>query len=102
MGKYGRNGSTSDSYIWKAHADQWGTFQEMEIWAIHNGPTVNAWHDRWLDERTMLFDQAIVFPAHIHNWCVADLVDNNGDWNLPLLNMFLPHDIVKRIKVGSA
>ena len=33
---------------------------------------------------------------------VADLVDNNGDWNLPLLNMFLPHDIVKRIKVGSA
>lgn len=74
----------------------------MEIWAIHNGPTVNAWHDRWLDERTMLFDQAIVFPAHIHNCCVADLVDNNGDWNLPLLNMFLPHDIVKRIKVGSA
>lgn len=70
VGKYGRNGSTSntlvvkatDSYIWKALTEQWSSFQEMEMWSIHNGTTINAWCDKWLDEQTMLSNHAIAFP----------------------------------------
>lgn len=87
--KYGRDGMTdnslivknTDSFIWKALAKFWPMFSETEMWSINNGSIVNAWKGRWLDDKCILSEFAPNLPFHMQNFCVADLVDGEGDWN---------------------
>lgn len=54
---------------------------------------VNAWTSNWIDTNLCVADFEVSIPNALSNARVVDLVDANGEWNLHIMNDWLPQNI---------
>lgn len=105
FGKYGRGTlanvnhqvKVSDSPLWKALNGCWHDLKSIAAWSLGNGTSINIWKDKWINESLRLIDYATVIPPHALDWCVTDVVNDRGAWDLDLLRIYLPEGKVTRI-----
>ncbi|CAL1367907.1 unnamed protein product [Linum trigynum] len=57
-----------------------------------------SWSDRWLDDNTILKDNAPNLPMELLDMPVIEFV-LNGKWNSYFLLYYLPHDVVSQINL---
>jgi len=104
-GNYGREhpnfeyvvAKSQDSSLWKNLVTNWNSFDLYEFWAIGNGSSIHAWKDRWLQHGQSIEESGIVIPDNMKNMMVCDLVDEQGCWNIDMLNTWLPNTIISKL-----
>ena len=50
-----------------------------------------------MEEDFKIADLEIDIPTHMSNWMVADLVDEDGNWQINELQQWLPSDMIAKI-----
>ncbi|GAU29740.1 hypothetical protein TSUD_392290 [Trifolium subterraneum] len=83
--------------MWKNLTGLLHSLNIYEFWAIGNGNSVSAWHDRWLFSGKSIEEFGIVIPDNMQQWMVNDLVNANGFWKLESLSTWLPQNIISKL-----
>ncbi|KAK2422059.1 Polynucleotidyl transferase, ribonuclease H superfamily protein [Trifolium repens] len=104
-GKYVRQNSNfenpivrvQDSCLWKSLTDALHSLNIYDFWAVGNGNSVSAWHDRWLFPGKSIEEFGIVIPDNMQQLMVKDLVNDNGFWKLDILSSWLPQNIISKL-----
>jgi hypothetical protein len=86
-----------DSCLWKSLTDALHSLNIYDFWAIGNGNSVSAWHDRWLFPGKSIEEFGIVIPDNMQQLMVKDLVNDNGFWKLDILSSWLPQNIISKL-----
>ncbi|KAA3465251.1 LINE-type retrotransposon LIb DNA [Gossypium australe] len=102
--KYGWNEQIPDSinrsqcsHLWKSLAKIWPILRENLAWAIGDGVSVRCWKDPWIPGMGPLISKIPSFSNLDLNCIVKELVNSDGGWNLELLRVWLPEDVINRI-----
>jgi hypothetical protein len=91
----------ADSSLWKALKNVSSVLTANEYWVVGNGKHINAWTDCWLEPGLRISDLNISIPDHLTQAKVSDLLNDGGDWNLDLLNDWLPVGIRNKLLVAA-
>jgi len=76
------------SFVWRSIFHATWVIQKGGCWKIGNGSNINVWEDKWLPQQHG-FKILKQHEQHTSNLLVKDLRNEQGTWNLPLLNNLL-------------
>ncbi|KAA3488057.1 RNA-directed DNA polymerase (Reverse transcriptase) [Gossypium australe] len=85
------------SHLWRSLSKAWPLISENLLWSVGNGETFREWKDNWIPKVGPLLSYV---PAHSRlnlDSTLKDWVLQEGSWNIDMLNIWLPEDIIKRI-----
>ncbi|KAH1090779.1 hypothetical protein J1N35_018036 [Gossypium stocksii] len=88
---------TNCSHIWSSLSKVWSLLRENLIWSIGDGSSIRSWTDAWIPEVGPLLPYAPVLSSHNLECSLRDWVLPDGTWNLDLVRLWLPEDIIARI-----
>lgn len=71
------------------------------IWRVGNGQSIRVWRDNWIPRPYSYKPVSIQGRCHIR--FVSGLLNDNGSWNLGLLQQyFIPADVYKILKIRAS
>lgn len=79
-----------DSSLWKSIAGTIQTMLETGKWILGDGSTINALDDNWLGTDFIVSNMDVHIPRDLSRAKVCDLVNEEGEWNMSVLNHWLP------------
>ncbi|KAA3453419.1 reverse transcriptase [Gossypium australe] len=85
------------SHLWRSLSKAWPLISENLLWSVGNGETIRGWKDNWIPKLGPLLSYV---PAHSRlnmDSTPKDWVLQEGCWNIDMLKIWLPDDIIKRI-----
>ena len=87
-----------NSYLWRSISRIWDYMLQGMRWSIGDGNKINFWHQCWVSEEIIIADHITnPIPNELINKWVADFVDDEGQWNLDMISVFLPNQILLQI-----
>ncbi|KAK8708285.1 hypothetical protein V6N13_059329 [Hibiscus sabdariffa] len=76
----------------------WATIRDNIIWCVGNGEEIDFWFDSWLDDCGLLIGHVIAAGAiSLQRITVAEMVNDQGEWDWPRFEGLLPIEILLRI-----
>ncbi|KAK7245906.1 hypothetical protein RIF29_40760 [Crotalaria pallida] len=88
----------NESLIWKGIRAWWDRLHENLIWRPGNGRSVNFWTDKWLPGYERLIDVVVpVIDDDDARVTLNNFVDSNENWNLTMLDHYIPADVRDKI-----
>ncbi|KAH1066052.1 hypothetical protein J1N35_031039 [Gossypium stocksii] len=87
---------TNYSHLWCSLSKVWSLLRENLIWSIGDGSSIRSWTDAWIPEVGPLLPYAPVLSSHNLECSLRDWVLPDGTWNLDLVRLWLPEDIIAR------
>ncbi|KAA3471573.1 LINE-1 reverse transcriptase isogeny [Gossypium australe] len=85
------------SHIWRSLSKAWPLLCQNLLWSVGNGETIQGWKYNWIPKVGPLLSHV---PAHSRlnlDSTLKDWVLQEGSWNIDMLSILLPEDIIKRI-----
>ena len=84
------------SSTWKGICRNFEKVKDGFGWNVGNGRMVYLWFDIWVGREPICLLVENIYPDELL-WSVADIIDDNGEWNFSRLHTQLPMDILNRI-----
>ncbi|KAG8493054.1 hypothetical protein CXB51_010395 [Gossypium anomalum] len=85
---------TNCSHFWRSLSKVWPLLRENLIWSIGDGSSIRSWKDTWIPEFGPLLPYAAAHSSLNLECNLRDWVLPNGTWNLDLVRLWLPEDII--------
>lgn len=80
------------SQTWRSIIQTRDLLKKGVKWSVSNGKNISFWNDWWCEETTIA---AQCLGAHTSNCLkVADVINENGSWNLDSIPEFIPQSIL--------
>lgn len=93
------SGNASSS--WQAISHGLDLLKKGLIWRVGNGRSIRVWHDNWIP-RPFSY-KPITLQGRCRIRFVSDLLNDNGSWNVRLLQeYFLPVDVNEILKIRAS
>lgn len=86
------------SNLWRGICGAWKGVQQNLVWRISRGYSINVWNSLWIPEKGKIIDHARgLVNDNEAGLTVADLMNNEGAWDLEKIRHYLPDDILQFI-----
>ncbi|RYQ82474.1 hypothetical protein Ahy_B10g101061 [Arachis hypogaea] len=77
----------------------WTVMRDQIEWMIEDGRDVKFWLDNWVKSEGRLIDVASnTIPEDLVEASVRDFIDERGEWNIQVLQQFLPTTTIEKIR----
>ncbi|KAH1092020.1 hypothetical protein J1N35_019277 [Gossypium stocksii] len=104
--KYGLESQLSDSihrsncsHLWRSLSKLWPLVCENLLWSVGDGSTIRGWKDPWVPDVGPLLPYVTTHSTLDLGCILKDWVLLDGSWNLYLLRLWLPDELIKRIRL---
>ncbi|CAN1131281.1 Putative ribonuclease H protein At1g65750 [Linum perenne] len=77
---------TGLSAVWREMLKVWNYVEDGLQWSIRDGKSTRFWLDKWVNDGTVLIDQAINITRIDPSLTVSDCCNLDGTWNMDLLH----------------
>ncbi|CAL1366122.1 unnamed protein product [Linum trigynum] len=89
---------SNHSSLWKGILKSYPLMQRATVWSIRDGRTTDFWNHPWIDQDTLLKDFSLRSLTDDERCCsVAEMANDQGEWEWSKLNSLLPNDCLMRI-----
>ncbi|KAA3486170.1 reverse transcriptase [Gossypium australe] len=85
------------SHLWRSPSKAWPLLCENLLWSVGNGETIQGWKDNWIPKVGPLLSHVLAHSRLNLDNTLKDWVLQEGSWNIDMLSIWLPEDIIKRI-----
>ncbi|KAA3485757.1 reverse transcriptase [Gossypium australe] len=85
------------SHLWRSLSKAWPLISENLLWSVGNGETIRGWKDNWIPKVGPLLSYVPASSRLNLDSTLKDWVLQEGSWNIDMLNIWLPEEIIKRI-----
>ncbi|KAA3460126.1 reverse transcriptase [Gossypium australe] len=85
------------SHLWRSLSKAWPLLSENLLWFVGNGETIRGWKDNWIPKVGPLLSYVPAYSRLNMDSTLKDWVLQEGCWNIDMLKIWLPEDIIKRI-----
>jgi hypothetical protein len=86
------------SRTWNGIKKGWPLFSKGSYWAINNGLTTNAWHDKWVGGVTLSSLLIGSLNSNEDSLIVSDILLGNGIVGLSRISFVLPSQLIDSLK----
>ncbi|CAN1188832.1 Putative ribonuclease H protein At1g65750 [Linum perenne] len=80
---------TGLSPVWREMLKVWNYVEDGLQWSIRDGKGTRFWLDKWVNDGTVLIDQALNITRIDPTLTVSDCCNSDGTWNMDLLHATL-------------